>query len=938
MSSRFVLQKPYVVATLPRPIDHSKGQYVVAEVYGGAPGAKKRKRSELAVGIDGEGVNLYDISSSRLVTSYALPPQSSFTCPPSSLRSRVSKKKVERRTYVSTRGSQSELTMFYESIDGSESAILSSKTSKLEHSLNPILYLGTITAPRSSGISENTTDVLAVKENGEVQCYDGDTLEEKWTSPPVALTRDAAVPASDLKVEFAQVTNAFSASQGILRGRQDVFALFPQEVVEDGFNPDLLVLITWSGETESRTLHVVNLPRRSSAYVQGMKYSVESLLQVDIPSGKPDKNTKPVFHIQVSVGILQQLHGDALTTFDLTGTLPKQQSVMISAEAQSFLRLSNTAVMVSSKQSATVYNPKYQSKLSTIGLDMSSEETLKRKRNGLERIEGGSNHTCRFVSYFPKLGVAIAIIDKDLVGIQIEGQQDRHGKTRTAGLLIDSLGCAAKEQLRPGRDGAGSTKKAKLSGMLTLDSFLPGTIGLGQPWAEKIVELEGLFAKGECDELKFDEKIETHLGADWGGQVKRSKVVGPDPDAMDLTTTGESAGRAAIKRRFPASDVDRRWILYALSKIFTWTSSGEGQEPMLSISFYPMNTFMWLTTNGYMTIANIEAALRSNGTPIVSIPAGQLVRTLVEVDPDMDLLYAVVAKNYLSAPEILHAIRKLMESLGLLGDSPSSKQGLLTNGDDAEPSTADVGYQVAKAEYDLETAEYQLGPGSGTRGAALSAALSRLYSCPSGDITLALQTILTSQEIVCLIYLFRFELARGGWTTRYTDSPEQLEMVDEDADIQDNAIVVIASLLNNCIDAVGTVGWLSGEARLVDNDLFEAEELISSLKLEVSAALEGIEEAVCLRSVISELVKYAESFNRSLTQQPKDSKKANDVPSTLPSDDQDIRALPISLRAEKQISLLKVGAGGAVHKRTARDIGFLKSQKVGKYSRERITL
>ncbi|OWP04367.1 hypothetical protein B2J93_6000 [Marssonina coronariae] len=58
MSSRFLLQKPYVAATLPQSIDHTNTNYVVAEVYGGAPGAKKRKRSELAVGVDGEGIGL----------------------------------------------------------------------------------------------------------------------------------------------------------------------------------------------------------------------------------------------------------------------------------------------------------------------------------------------------------------------------------------------------------------------------------------------------------------------------------------------------------------------------------------------------------------------------------------------------------------------------------------------------------------------------------------------------------------------------------------------------------------------------------------------------------------------------------------------------------------------------------------------------------------
>ncbi len=346
---------------------------------------------------------------------------------------------------------------------------------------------------------------------------------------------------------------------------------------------------------------------------------------------------------------------------------------------------------------------------------------------------------------------------------------------------------------------------------------------------------------------------------------------------------------------------------------------------------------MWLTSNGYMTVANIETALRSVEEVDISIPAGQLVNSLVEIDPDMDLLYAVVAKNHLGAAELLHAIRRLMASLGLLGDNPGTKQGLLTNGDDI-----DIEEQVARlqaeAEEDLELAEYQLGPGSGTRGAALSLGLSKLYTCPSDDITLALQTIFTSQDIVCLIYLLRFELARGGWTTRYTDVNGD-DIVDEENSIQDNAIILIASLLNNCIDAIGTVGWLSGEARLVDGDLFEAEELIASLKLEVSAALEGIEEAVYLKGVISELVKYADSYQKNLPQQnTKDSKKANEAPLILTSDDEENKALPIGLKAEKQIPLLKIGAGGAIHKRTARDIGFLKSQKVGKYSRERIVL
>jgi hypothetical protein len=58
-----------VVASLPRPIDRLNGHYVVGEVYGGVPGSKTRKRTEVAVGIDGEGVNLYDVRYDAITSS-----------------------------------------------------------------------------------------------------------------------------------------------------------------------------------------------------------------------------------------------------------------------------------------------------------------------------------------------------------------------------------------------------------------------------------------------------------------------------------------------------------------------------------------------------------------------------------------------------------------------------------------------------------------------------------------------------------------------------------------------------------------------------------------------------------------------------------------------------------------------------------------------------
>ena len=791
-----------------------------------------------------------------------------------------------------------------------------------------MVFMGVISATFGSELSPTSTDLLVIRKDGEIQCLDGATLQEKWKSPASALVEvhDAA-RSKDFEVEFIHLTNAYAASQSILKERQDVLAVFAQEISEDGYNPDLLVLVTKASETMTRTLHIIAPPRRT-AHVSGLQHSVQALLTAPFPVPYKRKDN-PTFSIQISTGILQQLTNNTLTTFDLTESGPKEQSSLLVSRAESFLRLSSTSIMVSSEHSITVYNPKYQSILATID-STSEKESLKRKRQSQNETNGTSTSSCNLVTYFPKLGAAVGIRDNDLIAIQVEGHRDRQGRPRAAGLLIDSIGCSVKEQLRPGRGKKGMDHV----GAKTLQSYLPGSITTFEgPWAEQTESLEKAFLAEDAG--KFDELIAENLPISSKAEPNSAK---PFTNGVKVSAKG-------------TSNVDRRWIIYALSRIFSRVE-GASEESKLSISFYPPNVFWWLIDAGHMTVANIEAALRIETVtpPAKSIPAGELVSAIVELNPDMDLLLALLGKNYLGAAELLHAIRTLMESLEMLGENLRAKQGLLTNGEDTGLVNGDADEQLeeleAEAEKDLELAEYQLGPGSGVRGQALSLALSKLYTCPTSAIVHALQTTLTSQEIVCLIYLLRFELARGAWTAKYFDDDES-ELIDEDAEVPGSAIILISSLLNNCIDAVGAGGWLSGDSGLVNGDPFEAGELISSLKLEVSAALEGIQEAAYLKGLTSEMVRYGDAMQKSLPQErdtdsetPARKKHKGPVnpPIILPSTNLEARVLPLGLKADKQISLLKVGAGGEVSKRTARDIGHLKSQKVGKYSLERIMI
>jgi hypothetical protein len=789
--------------------------------------------------------------------------------------------------------------------------------------------MGTVTAIRNSETAETTSDLLIVKENGEIQCHDGKTLLAKWTSPPSALVRDSSTPLGEFIVEFARLTDAHSANQGVLRGRQDVFALFPQEISEDGFNPDLLVIVTRSKDDAKRTLHIVSLPRRSMIKQNGLKHSVDCLLTAEIPpstSSKTPTGKSSFFSIQVSAGILHLLEEDVLMTYDLSDTLPKIQSIIVSVGAQSFLRLSSTSIMVSTDSCINVYNPKYQSQLATVELELATNnDSLKRKRDTPETIYRNTDSSCQFVTYFQKLGLAVAVLDKNLIALQVEGPHDSHGKLCAAGLLMDSIGRPVKEHGRLGRVGR-ETKKSTSLDCQTLETYLPGSIGETQ-WEEQKAEAENLVSEDNVEE--FDTFMVSHLGG------RTPMVNGTHTKDRKNKSHDQKIQSWAIH-----PDVDRRWVLFALSKIFTISETEVG-EYSLDITFYPPNTFMWLSTNGYMTVTNIESALRSKGPSVLSLAAGQLVNAVVEMDPDMDLLLAVLAKNYLGAAELLHAIRKLMASLDFLGENPSTKRGLLANGADLE-SAEDIEEQLTKLEAEaeryIELAEYQLGSGSGVRSDALSLALSKLYKCPNSAIIHGLQTIFTTQEIVGLVYLLRFELSRGSWISRYLGL-DPAEIVDTDAEGPDSAIILISSLLNNCVDAIGAGGWLTGEARLVDRDPYETEELISSLKLEVSAALEGIEEAVYLKGLTSEMIRYGDDVQAALPKPASETQtEKRSKPIILPSVDQDIRTLPLGLKAEKQISLLKVAAGGVVHKRTRRDIGHLKSQKVGKYSRERIII
>ena len=63
------LQSPSVLAQLPRPLHASTGKTRIGDVFSLAD-AKKRKRYEVAVAVDGEAVNIYNVCFLLLLRSF----------------------------------------------------------------------------------------------------------------------------------------------------------------------------------------------------------------------------------------------------------------------------------------------------------------------------------------------------------------------------------------------------------------------------------------------------------------------------------------------------------------------------------------------------------------------------------------------------------------------------------------------------------------------------------------------------------------------------------------------------------------------------------------------------------------------------------------------------------------------------------------------------
>lgn len=892
------------------------------------------------------------VQTPRLKTSYALSPQSKFTCPPCCIRRKSERSHgAQSHTYCSVVDSKARIQLFSDN-SGTERAKPSSVNVAgvgavcypIPESSQPIVHIDVVPSSVPLLKGEDLFDVVAVHQDGEIRCLSGDLRMEKWCTSIaslIAVDDPAGASTTTIEVEYSTLIDAETAGKGLLKERADLRAMLGADLSTG--SPDIdttvLFLITRSQEDDSstakpKTLHMFALRGdHSTLSTGGFTSKVSSLQHMQSvklpehsePESKSQQSSQLLLH--ASSGTLYHGSDENLRVYDLSGTVPKLLSYISldRNDVTCFLRLSSSSIITASSTSLAIQDTNYRSVQAIHPL---SNGTASEKAS---RTGGAKIHPVRLLSYLSQLGLALAMSDRnDLLAFQITLPYSTLGqrKRKRDGLLIDSIGKGLRDSVAP----------SNLHGTTALlGSSLPSRTVHDTHWLEVMTRLERHVTQKGLD--TFEPVMLSELGASEDGQFAASRS---QNKKHSKRTHGKSPpGRQTTNDQIAHDSAHSGKVLYVLEKMFQFVdaedqprhtvTSGVDAASSLKVVYFPPKLFRWLVESGNISASNVELALRQKDLSIAPNPltAGALTEALVQYDPSLAaIMFLLEGPVYLDAMELAHLVKLL---LNFLAAKERTSGRLLTNGEEeyVNGETEDAPHCGAVVAGDDLDSMHQDSPS--VHRQVLIAASRRLYSFPPSTVTKALRKQLNTSDTIQLIHELRIELARGGWTSDPEFSSDLYHHQD-----QHEALHMLIDLINCAIDSIGMGGWFLGASALDDSE--DKADMIESMIAEISAVLQGVQEAAYLTGTLTQMLLYAKSAAAGIRSNPT---KGHDTVATaksveMPLDTVDTRLLPLSLKAPQNIPLTKVGAGGEIQRRSRRDIGRLKSKMVGKYSRERI--
>ncbi|KAE8134364.1 hypothetical protein BDV38DRAFT_161962 [Aspergillus pseudotamarii] len=903
------LQQPSVLAQLPRPLHASKGKTHIGEVYS-LSDSKKRKRYEVAVAVDGEAVNIYNIQTPKLVTSYAVPPQSTFSCEPCSVRRKLSDKSVvKRQTYVAV-NPQKEIKCFVEESggNGSSAPVISSSSFSVKDSSSPTVFIGIFPTGSSEEEEKNPFDIVTVQQDGRVRRLAADLDNQHWSlqhSELAKISSSHAVQACFL-VEFED------AKKSLFKRRQDLAALALGDLVDSNVDePSVLLLVSHpTGSKEIKLsdvkVHMFSVPTKIPSQERSLDESqkMKHLLTFSIPDIKGQElfeSSGLEWDFHTGSAGLNLSFAKGFVNFDLSQYKPTvtSQFILENEDFSSLMRISPQSVIGAGNSIVALFDTQYKSIQRSIAID---------------DIHGSNSSKARtkFISYYAKLGIAVATKGNTLFAFDLSSSNSLSGsslKRSRDSLLIDAIG-----------RGIGSS----------------------------ISQWDVTPKKLRTDQL-------TSLGLTSKEQVSRWNDL-----VTDLRVASESknggAFDSAVQAYFEASNVDalpKQYVnpevmLFLLSCIFSMKDAvnkdqlSVSSSSQLSIDVWPEHTCQWLTQLGHLSLDNVEIALRRSLKPRIlpALPTGSFVQALIDADPTLKRLIDILQGPVtFSSDELAYTLKFFLNMARSRSAALEETPQAITSGEENSIEA------IQNPEATLQDI---------FRG--LNTTLRKIHIHPLPTITTSIRSTLSRTEIIAMVHHLRLSLATGGYASRFTENPPT--PICPDQTTPSLTLNTITDLLNVSVDAVGPSGWISATA--FDDTPTREMDLIADMKSEISAALAGVEEASYLKGVLGEYLRYTDSVAKSAksaaTKKPKDSdepmsslvrfEKLNgaDVMVFRSAEEEGFegdasgKMLPLSLKAAStDVGRTKVKRStGEVQKRSNREIGYLRRKAVGKYSFERL--
>ena len=546
----------------------------------------------------------------------------------------------------------------------------------------------------------------------------------------------------------------------------------------------------------------------------------------------------------------------------MSGTIPKLLTVLgnRSAPVNSFARISASSVLVISNDTASLHETKYGSASASVSLiagKNSVAHSKKRKKDDQDADVVSSTAICTISS---NLGLVVGVCDHELVALQLNDASRSSKRAKSAGTrLADVIGKGARDQTH----NANMNEKQ------------------AQRWKEWTAKVDALVENSDIEGLEKLVANENNLG----GQKKikkKKKMSSKDNAASAEQQNGDAAADQdlwPIQIRVNPQTITRRRVLYILAKIFAFKDSETGG---LEICIRSSKLLQWLALIGFLTLPYVRMALQqfsqeTDRHESAIIMPGDIMAAILQIDADFQILHDLLSlRVHWDIAEIVQALRLLVQSF----EAPPADEAQpalpapqhdrqrnddleMTNGNDTNAdSNPEVELESRAAEHELDHAMSALTTGLEVRSDTLRKVLARLHAFPQPLVASTMRVMLSHEELIFFIHILRIELADGGWTSKYIDGlAGEDEMPSdgvgmsglEELEPSDHGIARIGGLMNCAVEAIGISGWLVG----LSNDVRATEELMDSLRAEISAGVEGCFEADQLATFLEELVQYA---------------------------------------------------------------------------------